>query len=78
MNGQMDDRMPDSQTTDKQILRKQLTPLESDTGQAAGQLGTHGFCTIAWRSSLGHFGFSCYLFNCLDKAHLYQTVTCFL
>jgi hypothetical protein len=52
----MDDRMPVSQTpvrqTDRQILRKQLTPLVSDTRQAAGQVGTHGFCTTAWRSSL--------------------------
>lgn len=51
MNEQMDDRMPDSQT-DRQILRKQLIPLEPDTGQAAGQLGTCGFCTTAWRLSL--------------------------
>lgn len=31
---------------------KQITPLESDTGQVAEQPGTHGFSTITWKLSL--------------------------
>lgn len=56
MNEQMDDRKTDRQS-DSQIVRqtdpeKAAHTLESDTGQAAGHLGTPGFCTTSWSENL--------------------------
>lgn len=76
----MNDEMREKQTnspiarkSNRWILRKQLTLWASDTGQAAGQLGTPVSAPqLGERLSASEsFSFSCKIFNYMDKAHLY-------